>query len=76
HPVMYLARGDGLDTCPQESWARLDRSVGEFVRIPPPHMLFCGVALGYGDRAHPANSFRSPRAPLAQFCTFLGFERR
>jgi hypothetical protein len=27
-----------------------------------------------GDRVHSANSFRSPRAPLAEFCTFLGFE--
>jgi nitroreductase len=76
HTLMYLARGYGLDTCPQESWARLYKIVGEFLRIPSTHMLFCGVALGYGDRDHPANSFRSPRAPLAQFCTFLGFENR
>jgi hypothetical protein len=48
--------------------------VGEFLAIPPEHMLFCGVALGYGGSAHPASSFRSPRAPLAEFCTFLGFE--
>jgi nitroreductase len=73
---MYLARGHGLDTCLQESWARLYKIVGEFLCIPSTHMLFCGVALGYGDRDHPANSFHSPRAPLAQFCTFLGFENR
>ncbi len=45
----------------------------EFLKLPADHMLFCGVALGYGDRAHPANSFRSHRAPLEEFCTFLGF---
>jgi nitroreductase len=71
---MYLARARGLDTCPQESWARLYRIVGEFLGIPPTHMLFCGLAIGYADRAHPANSFRSPRAPLEEFCTFLGFD--
>jgi nitroreductase len=75
HTLMYLARGHGLDTCPQESWARMYRIVGEFLSIPPSHMLFCGVAIGHGDRAHPANSFRSPRAALEEFCTFLGFEK-
>ena len=36
---MYLARGYGLDTCPQESWARMHRIVGEFVAMPPEQML-------------------------------------
>jgi len=44
------------------------------MKIPTEHMLFCAVAIGYGDRTHPANSFRSPRAALAEFCTFVGFE--
>jgi nitroreductase len=74
HAVMYLARGYGLDTCPQESWARMYKTVGEFLSIPPEHMLFCAVAIGYGDRTHPANSFRSTRAEIDEFCTFLGFD--
>jgi nitroreductase len=72
--LMYLARGYGLDTCPQESWARMHRMVGEFVKIPSEQMLFCAVAIGYGDHAHAANSFRSPRAELGEFCKFFGFE--
>jgi hypothetical protein len=48
--------------------------VRPFVKMPPEQMLFCAVAIGYGDRKHPANSFRSPRAPLEQFCSFFGFE--
>ena len=74
HTLMYLARGYGLDTCPQESWARLYKLVGAFLKLPPEQMLFCGVAIGYGDRSHPANSFRSPRAELDEFCTFHGFD--
>jgi len=73
HALMLLARGFGLDTCPQESWARMHRLVRTFVKMPPEQMLFCAVAVGYGDRAHPANSFRSPRVPLPEFCRFLGF---
>jgi nitroreductase len=71
--LMYLARGYGLDTCPQESWARMHRLVGEFVKMPPEQMLFCAVAIGYGDHAHVANSFHSPRAAVEDYCRFFGF---
>ena len=74
HTLMYLARGYGLDTCPQESWARMYKIVGELLAIPSDRMLFCAVAIGWGDRNHPANSFRSPRADPEDFCKFMGFE--
>ena len=74
HALAFLARGYCLDTCPQEAWARLHKTVGAFLKLPPQQMLFCGMAIGYGDHSHPANSFRSPRAELAEFCTFHGFE--
>jgi nitroreductase len=74
HTLMYLARGYGLDTCPQQAWARISKLVEAFLKLPSSHMLFCGIAIGYGDRSHPANSFRSPRAKLEEYCTFLGFE--
>ncbi|HEX3936131.1 MAG TPA: nitroreductase [Xanthobacteraceae bacterium] len=74
HALMFLARGYGLDTCAQESWARMHEIVKPFVGMPAEQMLFCAVAIGYGDRAHPANSFRAPRAALDEFCTFIGFE--
>jgi nitroreductase len=74
HALMFLARGYGLDTCPQESWARMHAIVREFTGMPPEHMLFCALAIGYGDHAHAANSFRSPRAPVGEFCTFFGVD--
>ena len=74
HALMYLARGYGLDTCAQESWAHMHRIVGPFVSMPPEQMLFCAISIGYGDRAHPANSFRSPRAEPQEFCLFFGFD--
>ncbi len=74
HALMFLARGYGLDTCPQESWARMYHIVGPFVKMPPEQMLFCALAIGHGDRSHPANSFRSPRAAPEEFATFLGFD--
>jgi nitroreductase len=74
HALAFLARGYGLDTCPQEAWARMYGTVSDFIKLPPEQMLFCAVAIGYGNRKHKANDFRSPRAELSEFCTFLGFD--
>lgn len=74
HALAFLARGYGLDTCPQESWARMHGIVRRFVAMPPEQMLFCALAIGYCDRTHPANSFRSPRAEVEEFCSFFGFD--
>jgi nitroreductase len=74
HALAFLARGYGLDTCPQEAWARLYDTVGDFLKFPANEMLFCAVAIGYGDRKHKANDFRSPRADLSEFCKFYGFD--
>ena len=74
HTLMFLARGYGLDTCSQESWARLHHIIRPFVNMPPEQMLFCAVSIGHADHAHAANSFRSPRAPAADFCSFQGFD--
>jgi nitroreductase len=72
--LAVLARGHGLDTCPQEAWARLYDTVCDFLKVPDNEMLFCGMAIGYGDRKHKANDFRSPRAELSEFCKFYGFD--
>ena len=66
HALAFLARGYGLDTCPQEAWARLYDTVGGFLKCRRHEILFCGVAIGYGDRKHKANDFRSPRAELSR----------
>jgi len=74
HALAFLARGYGLDTCPQEAWARLYDTVGDYLKLPPNEMLFCGVAIGYGDRQHKPNDFRSPRAEVHEVCKFQGFD--
>lgn len=74
HALAFLARGYGLDTCPQEAWARLYDTVGDFLKFPANEMLFCAIAIGYGDRKHKANDFRSPRAELHEFCKLQGFD--
>ncbi|MDH4075976.1 MAG: nitroreductase [Acidimicrobiia bacterium] len=69
---MLLAEEAGLGTCAQESWAMRERAVSEFVGAPGELRIFCAIALGYEDTAHPINNFRSPRLPLADWATFIG----
>jgi nitroreductase len=71
--VMVLARGYGLDTCPQEAWITWQHTMREFLELPHALMLFCGMALGYADTTAPINSWRSVREPLDSFATFSGF---
>lgn len=72
--LAYLARGQGLDTCPQVSWIRLHKLIREFLAMPSEQMLYCGMGMGYRDDSHPLNGFRSPRAELDEFCSFYGFD--
>jgi nitroreductase len=72
--LALLARGYGLDSCPQVIWIRVHKIVGAILKLPPEQMLYCGIGIGYGDRSHPINNFRRPRATLDEFCKFFGFE--
>ncbi len=64
---MLLATEAGLDTCPQEAWAMWSQAVAEFVGAGEDEMLFCGMAIGYGDPAAPVNSLVSERMPFDQW---------
>jgi nitroreductase len=68
--LMLLAREKGLETCPQEAWASRYREVTEFLGVGPEMMLFCGLALGFGDYEAPINRLRAERAPLKEFASF------
>jgi len=71
--IMLLARDYGLHTCPQEAWAFFPRTMASFLELPASRMLFCGIALGVADEAAAINSWRAPRAELAEFARFSGF---
>ncbi len=68
--IMLLARERGLETCPQESWAGWHQEVTDFLEVAPELMLFCGLALGYGDYEAPINRLRADRAALEEFAWF------
>jgi len=72
--VMLLALERGLDTCPQEYWARYPGTVAKFLGMPADHMLFSGMAMGYRDPEHPINRLRASRDPFELWGELLGFE--
>ena len=67
--VMILARGYGLDTCPQQSWSRVQKPLFAYLGIPDSEILYCVVAVG--DREQPVNSFRSTRADPSEYTTYV-----
>ena len=68
--IMLLAAEAGLETCAQEAWSMYHRTIQETVGAPEGQMLFCGMAIGYGDEKAPANGFSAERAPLDEVITF------
>ncbi len=71
--VMLLAVERGLDTCAQEFWARVPKTVGAALGLADDHMLFSGMALGWRDENHPINTLRTRRDPFEVFANMRGF---
>lgn len=71
--VMLLLRDEGLDSCPQLSWADYTDQVRACVEFPDDHVFYCGMAIGYCDRQAAVNNFLVSRAELDDFVRFEGF---
>lgn len=71
--LMLLAEERGLATCPQEAWAAVHGVVARHIGLPAERILYCGMALGYADRAAPINSLWTEREPVEAFARFRGF---
>ncbi len=69
--VALLAEERGLATCMQEAWMRRHPLIRSFFAIPEELQIYCGLAIGYADAAHPINGWRTDRAPLDEIATFV-----
>ena len=70
--LMVAARGRGLHSCPQAAFAPYHKQIRPVLNISDEEIVTCGMALGYEDTSKPENSFRTERAPLEDWVTFLG----
>ncbi|WDI30626.1 nitroreductase [Hyphococcus flavus] len=69
--IALVAEEKGLSTCMQEAWAMRARTVTEFLGLSDDEQLYCGMALGYGDKAAKVNDLRSSRVTVDDFATFI-----
>ena len=69
--VMLAARARGLHTCPQAAFAPYHRQIRPLLNIPDEEIVVCGMAVGYEDSTKPENGFRTERAPLDEWVTFV-----
>ena len=63
---MMAAEAKGIATIAQASIAEMSEIVREALDIPEDRDVLCAISFGYADAAHPANQFRTERAPLEE----------
>jgi len=63
--LMLAAETFGVASVAQAALGAHPHVVRNLLGLPAERLVVCGVSLGYEDRAHPANGFRTDRATLA-----------
>jgi len=69
--LMLAARGMGLDSCPQQAFARYHEIIQKRLAIPADEMVVCGLALGRANVRAPINQFVPDREPVEAFARFV-----
>jgi nitroreductase len=70
---LLAAQSLGLATIPQAAVAGYSDVVREHFGLPGTRHVVCAISFGYADDAHPANSFRTERAPVDEAAVLRGF---
>ena len=70
--VLLLAmQAHGVGAIAQAALAAYSGLVKSLLDIPSERLMVCGMSFGYEDKAHPANSYRTSRAPLDEVISWL-----
>lgn len=67
---MLAARALGVASVPQAAIAHRTDVLREPLGIPASDHVVCGISFGFPDETHPANGFRTERAPLDEVVSF------
>ncbi len=62
----------GIATIPKAAVAGFSPFLRDWFDLPQARRIVCGISFGYEDRGHPANAFRTTRAPLAETLAWKG----
>lgn len=71
--IMLAAQQYGVASVPAFMFARFPEVVRAELAIPDHLAIAIGLALGYPDREHVQNKFRSKRRPVSEVVRFKGF---
>ncbi len=66
------AQAAGVASIAQAAVASFAPMLHEMLEIPEDRLILCALSFGYADPDHPANSFRTTRAPLEDFADWRG----
>jgi len=61
---MLAAQSLGVATIAQAALAGYSPFIRAHFGIPEDQRIVCGISFGYADLEHPANGFRTTRAPI------------
>lgn len=67
---MLAAQSLGVASIAQAALARHPQVLREFFGLAPERRIVCGISFGYEDTTHPANGFRTSRAPQEHAITW------
>lgn len=65
--VMLAARKFGLESCPQASLADYPAIIRRELQMEEHWLVACALSLGYEDKQHPVNQYRTEREPVESF---------
>lgn len=68
---MLAATAAGVGSIAQAALAAYPNVIRSHFGLPPQRQVICGIAFGYEDPRHPANGFRTDRAPLEDTVRWL-----
>jgi nitroreductase len=69
--VLLAAQSLGIATIAQAALAGVAPFIRDWFGIPVTRRIVCGISFGYADSDHPANGFRTTRAPPEQVVSFV-----
>ena len=69
--ICLSAVDNDMGTCLQESWSIYPKTVKDVLNIADNEIVWCGIALGYPNKDHPINNYRTSRESIEKFVTFI-----
>ena len=66
------AEARGISSIPQAAVAAQAPFLRDWFAIPEHRHILCAISFGYEDKTHPANTFRTARAPLSEVIDWRG----